>query len=150
MHFIDPRTNQSVDTDTINLRQLYRLIAYCARHHAAMNFTRVNDPDVVVRLVRTFRAKAFRENTAIWGAALALLNRLDPPNCRCGKKGTRIIGSITFCTHCGPPARAERAAQWRHRLAEDVSADIEQSKKEADTRLLNIKLRPLGKNKLAR
>lgn len=77
------------------------------------------------------------------GRTLAAANRLDPPPCKCGRVGTRIIGSQTFCRKCVPKngtlgtSGGRWARAWHEQASEEISSvldDIDRKRK-ADEKL---------------
>lgn len=107
MTFIDLKTQQLRDTDDVHLNVLVAIIDWL-QHHDQKTWIDVNGPESIPRLCRVIRARMFRLGRSPRGRLRAVLNNLDPPHCRCGRPGTRLIGGQTFCRHCGPDAGAQR------------------------------------------
>lgn len=89
----------------------------------------LNGEDAVRRFCRAVRARAMIDGQIVPGIYRAWLNRLDPPACRCGRAGTRIIGSVTFCARCGPPVNAATRFAKRQRLFEEGTRAFDEQKR---------------------
>ena len=136
MTYINPQTGVSMQTNAQSLRELHGLLRYLNRCSASHGWVKLNGVDGVQRLARAIRARLFQERQPMVKWAY-LLNRLDPPRCRCGKPGTRIYGSVTFCVRCGPP-QAIRAIQAKGRQArEDAASQFHRDRLDQDTRDLS-------------
>lgn len=137
MTYIDPRNGEIVDTASENISQLIGLVKFLTFHHGAKTWRDTNASDADRLVVRHLRFRLFQENRVPGGRLLHCLNTIDPPSCRCGRKGTRILAGITFCVRCGPPskmsikAKIQRRDRDRALIAEDnlkISAEKQQSR----------------------
>jgi hypothetical protein len=147
MIYTDPRDGTSRDTKTQPLKQLFGLLNYLHRRGISKAWVKVNGQDAVVQLVRAVRARIFRERPPVPAYIGAIMNTLDPPNCRCGKKGTRIFLGVTFCRACGRPPNLEKAHQDFVKRKETLANDIRQSRVIADDlRLRRDTLHQVKKN----
>jgi hypothetical protein len=97
-------------------------------------FTERNGPNALVRYARGLRVRFAMEGKTISPRLLASIMAVDPPPCRCGAKGTRIIGRITFCRKCGPPTQAVVNRQKFNQIHEDASSYYEAKHKSWDYR----------------
>lgn len=117
MMYPDPFKAELQDTHTVPISHLLAATKWLATGHWSFekNLHNAHGPDGVKLFARAVRARVFRDHIHLGGYYRALLTRLDPPPCRCGKPGTRLIGSITFCEKCGPPPGAlhTRAEIWK-------------------------------------
>jgi hypothetical protein len=129
-----------VDTMTTDVGRLMGLLRFLYIFRGGKDFVRRNGPDAIRRYVRALRARMFIEARAGNTAAhkhVAWMNTLDPPNCRCGKKGTRIIGSSTFCQDCGPTEQAKQRREKVDQERDRRGGIIEDDRHLSDVRVKN-------------
>lgn len=128
-----------LDTETASIPALIGMVK-------AMYFTSAG-PDTRP-FCQAVRVRMFREGEPIRGLVRHWLNTLDPPACRCGRKGTRIVAGTTFCRKCGPPAEAEEAKRVSLRLRDKRYATIEARTKDRDqSQQRDARLRALSKRR---
>lgn len=139
MTYIDPRSGETLDTWKQPIATLCSLVLFLKGHPAASGFMKANGPDADVRIVRALRARLFKEKDSGKGAVLAAMNAIDPPRCRCGRPGTRIVAAHTFCSSCGPNATMARRLTTRQKALEVKNADIAYKKKDRDYMTLDHK-----------
>ncbi len=135
MQFYDPRVQHLIDPETLSIGQVYGLIRFVARGgHAATAWVKAQPhPDIPRLLVRHLKARKFRAGEPPFSdRTLAMLHGIDPPACRCGRPGTRIIGARTFCRHCGPDRVAAQRRAWNLAQHNHRSAMYAQQLHEAD------------------
>ena len=136
MTYINPHNGQTWDTATQPIGQLVLFVRHLAKFSIA-KFVQANGDGADKRLVRAIRARFFRDKRPIVGYFRHALLKLDPPPCRCGKPGTRIMGTATFCTACGPPQAAVRGRDFHNRHREAIDQAYEIGRKQWDYRSLS-------------
>jgi len=144
MIYTDPRTELEVDTSAQVTAELIGLVLYLKHHSAARSWIVLNGEEKLRGVCRALRARLFREGHAPYGRVLAALNSLDPPRCRCGRTGTRQIGTLTFCRTCGPPKQARAIVAKRITRIENASSILARARAESDTRALSMTLSRQG------
>lgn len=111
---VDIRNGERQELRKLSIAQLCGLVKmiYRGGHHS-IEWTTANGPTAAALVVRHLRFRfAMVGETRIHPLILRVMNSLDPPACRCGRPGTRIINTETFCTKCGPSSdEAQHNAQ---------------------------------------
>lgn len=116
----------------INSRLLVKIFLRAGVDKNASAFFRMNGKDALITLARVIRIRAARGEIDFSGILRHQVNRIDPPPCRCGKKGTRIIGHVTFCLTCGPPADAQSRKNYITRELDNARGVMEVDRKAKD------------------
>ena len=134
-----------VDTRTAPIAYLAGILRYLNRHGASKNVFPTNGGSrTLARICTAVRVRFQLDKREVPRSFLALLNTLDPPPCRCGRKGTRIIGARTFCMRCGPTAVSIRNVRRLHATYDErIEREHEQAERDART----LKARALHQTK---
>lgn len=111
---------QTYDTATMSVWHLVGLLKQLKR--GPWFWQRENGDPVL--FVRAVRARFFRDRLTMTTALRAIMNTLDPPQCRCGRPGTRIIGGTTHCDRCGPGRGAAHRRGWAAAQHEKIQTAI--------------------------
>jgi hypothetical protein len=114
------------DTETDPVGWLIAGLRRITYTHAQHDFIAFNGPGAVARFARAVRVRLRKDGQAPRGRVAAMLAVIDPPPCRCGRPGTRVIGAVTFCRHCGPTSTAAGGARHHQAIADRKSGAIEQ------------------------
>ena len=134
-----------VDTRTAPIAQLVGILRFLNLSGKSRGCLAVNGgARTLPRICTALRVRFQLEKRDIPRYVLALLNTLDPPPCRCGRQGTRIIGARTFCMRCGPTAVSIRNVRRLHATYDErIEREREQAKWDART----LKARALHQTK---
>lgn len=126
------------DTKTAPIKKLFGLLKFLKKSPMARLWLLRNGPDptrVLKNICTAIRWRVQVDHEAMPRFYQAILVQMDPPACRCGRPGTRIIGHETFCLRCGPTAEAQRRDAYRIAKGTGASVAIEQRMNTKDTRL---------------
>lgn len=132
-----------LDTDTMPIRELFSLVFFLEKRSNSKGFVDYNGPSALERFARGVQVRLLKDRPAYvhQGYIWHVLKKLAPPPCRCGRKGTRIIGQETFCETCGPTTQALHRMKWKRDLNDRESQEIGRVHKEQDYRDLQGKRR---------
>ena len=103
---IDPRDGSTQDTMKIPWPVLMGLLKFVAFHSGSKRWIEANGGgNILHRFAVAIRVRAQVSQITLASWVIAKLQTIDPAPCRCGRKGTRIIGRVTFCSQCGPTSK---------------------------------------------
>ncbi len=133
MKITNVSTMAVTDTWSMPREGLCGVLKFLSRYHGNKDWVEAHGPNGVHRFCIAFKMRCIKEGWKLTNRQLAMINQLDPPPCRCGKKGTRIIGSETFCHRCGPTDKKVYARKWvNEHYHEPKHRDIERTRDEID------------------
>ena len=133
MIYINPQTRLPVNTREEPWPRLLGLLRHLHHSFIAKEWVKANGGEGALhRFGVALRIEARLRGKTIGGYYAAILNRMDPPPCRCGRKGTRIIGRETFCRQCGPSATAQKGMHFYAERFEEKARQLEAGHKAFD------------------